>query len=110
MKKFNIHLVSDSTGETVEGVARAAMAYFDDIEPEEFNWSLVRSRPQIEKVIEGIRENPGVVMYTVVDNELRDMLKLECARRGLPCIAVLTNIVNELSTYLGMETHAIAGK
>jgi [pyruvate, water dikinase]-phosphate phosphotransferase / [pyruvate, water dikinase] kinase len=110
MKKFNIHLVSDSTGETVDSVARAAMAHFDDIEPEEFSWSLVRSKPQLEKVIEGIRENPGVVMYTLVDNELRDMLKLECARRALPCIAVLTNIVSELSAYLGMETHAIAGK
>ena len=110
MKKFNIHLVSDSTGETVDSVARAAMAHFDDIEPEEFNWTLVRSKPQLEKVIEGIREHPGVVMYTLVDNELRDMLKLECAKRGLPCIAVLTNIVSELSTYLGMETHAIAGK
>ena len=110
MKKFNLHLISDSTGETVGGVARAALAQFENIDPEEFNWTLVRSRQQIEKAIEGIRENPGVVMYTLVDNDLRDMLKMECAKRGLPCIAVIANVVTELSAYLGEETHALPGK
>jgi regulator of PEP synthase PpsR (kinase-PPPase family) len=110
VKKFNIHLVSDSTGETVGSVARAALAQFDDVEPEEFIWTLVRSTAQLEKVIEGIRENPGAVMYTLVDNGLRDVLKLECAKRGLPCIAVLANVVNELSSYLGEEIHALPGR
>ena len=110
MKKFNLHLVSDSTGETAGSVARAAMAHFDNVEPEEFNWTLVRSKAQMEKVIDAIKENPGVVIYTMVDNTLRDMLKLECAKRGLPCIAVLTTIVAELSAYLGEETHASPGK
>lgn len=110
MKKFNLHLVSDSTGETVSSVARAALAHFDDVEPEEFSWTLVRTKPMLEKVIDGITENPGVVMYTLVESALREQLKLECARRGLPCIAVLTGIVAELSSYLGLETHALPGK
>ena len=110
MKKFNLHLVSDSTGETVSSVARAAVVQFDDIEPEEFSWTLVRTKAQMEKVIEAIKENPGAVMYTLVDNALRDMLKMECARRGLPCIAVLSTVVAELSSYLGLETHALPGK
>jgi regulator of PEP synthase PpsR (kinase-PPPase family) len=110
MKKFNLHLVSDSTGETVSSVARAAVVQFDDVEPEEFNWTLVRTEAQLEKVIEGIRENPGVVMYTLVNNNLRDMLKAECAKRGLPCIAVLSSILAELSNYLGLKTHALPGK
>lgn len=110
MKKFNLHLVSDSTGETVGSVARAALAQFEDVEPEEFSWTLVRTRPQIEKVVESIAENPGVVMYTLVDNALRDALKAECARRGLPCIAIIAGVVAELSAYLGLETHALPGK
>lgn len=110
MKKFNLHLVSDSTGETVSSVARAAVVQFDDVEPEEFVWTLVRSEAQLEKVLAGIRENPGVVMYTMVDAELRDRLKMECARRGLPCIAVLANVVSELSSYLGLKTHALPGR
>ena len=110
MKKFNFHLVSDSTGETVNSVARAALAHFDDVEPEEFSWTLVRTKSQMERVIESIKENPGAVMYTLVDNGLRDMLKIECARRGLPCIAVLSTVVSELSSFLGLETHASPGK
>ena len=110
MKSFNLHLVSDSTGETVSSVARAALAQFDDLEPEEFSWTLVRSKTQMERIITAIQEKPGPVIYTLVDNNLRDMLKMECARRGLPCIAVLTAVVSELSTYLGSETHASPGK
>ena len=110
MKKFNLHLVSDSTGETVGSVARAALAHFDDVEAEEFSWTLVRTKTQMERIIESIRENPGAVMYTLVDNNLRDMLKMECARRGLPCIAILSTAVSELSSFLGLETHASPGK
>jgi [pyruvate, water dikinase]-phosphate phosphotransferase / [pyruvate, water dikinase] kinase len=110
MKKFNLHLVSDSTGETVNSVARAALAQFEDLEPEEFSWTLVRTKTQMERIIESIRENPGAVIYTLVDNQLRDMLKIECARRGLPCIAVLSTVVAELSSFLGLETHASPGK
>jgi len=110
MKKFNLHLVSDSTGETVSSVARASVAQFDDVEPEEFVWTLVRTKLQLEKVIEAIRENPGMVMYTLADNALRDILKLECAKRSLPCVPVLASTLAELSTYLGVETHAMPGK
>ena len=110
MKRFNLHLVSDSTGETVGSVARAAIAQFEEVEPEEFSWTLVRSKAQLEKVIEGIRENPGMVMMTLVDNALRDTLKMECAKLGVPCIAVLAGIVSELSNYLGEKTHASPGR
>ena len=81
MKTFNLHLVSGSTGETVGSVARAALVQFEEVDAEEFNWTLVRSKPQLDKVIEGIKENPGVVMYTLVDGALRDQLKMECASR-----------------------------
>lgn len=109
-KQVNLHLVSDSTGETVGSVARAALAQFDDVEIEEYSWTLVRTKAQVEKIIEGIQENPGIVMYTLVDNSLRDMLKMECARRGLPCIAVIAGVVAEISAYLGLETHALPGR
>ena len=53
MKQFHLHLVSDSTGETVSSVARAAVVQFEELEPEEHVWSLVRTRTQMEKVIQG---------------------------------------------------------
>ncbi len=110
MKTFNLHLVSDSTGETVGSVARAALVQFEDVEAEEFSWTLVRSKSQLEKVLEGIKENLGAVMYTLVDSNLRDILKKECAKLGVPCIEILAGVVSELSTYLGIESHARTGK
>jgi regulator of PEP synthase PpsR (kinase-PPPase family) len=50
MKKFNLHLVSDSTGETVCSVARATLVQFEGIEAKEFVWSLIRTPGQIEKI------------------------------------------------------------
>lgn len=110
MKSFNLHLVSDSTGETVGSVARAALVQFEEVEAEEFSWTLVRSKAQLEKVIAGINENPGVVMYTLADDSLRDILKMECSKRGLPCIPVLSMVVSEISNYLGVQSHAQTGK
>ncbi len=110
MKRFNLHLVSDSTGETVSSVARAALVQFEEVDADEHLWTLVRTKTQMEKVIAGIKENPGPVMFTLVDNELRDQLKKECMLLKQPCIAVISGVVAELSSYLGLETHAVAGK
>lgn len=107
---FHLHLVSDSTGETVSSVSRASLAQFEGIEVEEHAWSLVRTRGQMEKVLAGIEEHPGIVMYTLVDAPLIEMLVAECRRRKLPCISVLVSVVTELKAYLGMETHALPGK
>lgn len=110
MKNFHLHLVSDSTGETVSSVARAALAQFEGVDAEEHMWTLVRTRSQMEKALQGILENPGLVMYTLVDADLREMLKNECLKRGTPCVPVIAQAVAELSSYLGEQTHASPGK
>lgn len=110
MKKFHLHLVSDSTGETVSSVARAALAQFDDVEVEEHLWTLVRTKTQMDRVLEGIAEYPGAVMYTLVDPGLRETLMRACLKAGNPCVAVIAGVVSELSAFLGMETHAQPGK
>lgn len=108
--QYHIHLISDSTGETVSSVFRAAIAQFDGIEPEEHLWTLVRTRAQIEKVIHGLKEEPGVVMYTLLDKELIEMLKVECSKLSVPCIPVIANTVSELSRYFGKSIAAQPGR
>ena len=110
MKHIHLHLVSDSTGETVSSVARASLVQFDGIEAEEHIWSLVRSKGQLERVLAGIDAHPGVVMYTLMDKHLRDQLKGECLKRNLPCIPVLASTVAELANYLGQESTELVGK
>lgn len=110
MKRFHLHLVSDSTGETVSSVARAALAQFEALEVEEHMWTLVRTRSQMEKVLAAIREEPGPVLFTLVEPDLLELLRKECSRLGSPCIPILMSVVSELSSYLGQETSAAPGK
>ncbi len=110
MKHFNLHLVSDSTGETVSSVARAALAQFEGIEPLEFVWSLVRTKKQMDKVIAGLDTHPGMVLHTLVDDTLRDYLTTACLRLNIPCIPVLKNVVSEFANFLHEPVHASPGK
>lgn len=110
MKHFHLHLVSDSTGETVSSVSRAVLAQFENVDPDEHIWSLVRTKAQMERVITGIRNNPGMILYTIVDKQLRDMLKAECLKIGVPCVPVIAGIVSEMANYLNVETSAMPGR
>jgi len=109
-KSFHLHLVSDSTGETVGLMARACMAQFENIKTTEHLWAMVRSEDKVKEVIAGLKENPGFVLYTLVSRELRDLLEDECRRLKVPAVAVLDPIIAELGNYLGAEVHAQPGK
>lgn len=108
---FNVHLVSDSTGETLNAVMRAACAQFDNISPLEHNYYLVRSPRQLERVLKEIEGAPGVVMFTITDEGLRSRLEERCRELGQPTLAVIDGSVNMLSRYLGLKSaHKVAGQ
>lgn len=109
MKQFHLHLVSDSTGETVSSVARATLAQFEGVHTEEHIWSLVRTKGQMEKIIAGLDSHPGIVMFTLVDSGLRETLRQACAKRALPCIPILSHVVREFSSYLQEEATGAPG-
>ena len=98
---FHVHLVSDSTGETLNAMAKAVVARFDGIIPIEHIYALVRSSRQLERVLEEIEAAPGVVLHTIVDRELREQLEEGCRRLDMPQIAALDPLVGSLSRYLG---------
>lgn len=106
---FNVHLVSDSTGETLAGVMRATCAQFDNIMPIEHSYFLVRSVRQLERVLEEIAGAPGVVMFTLSNLEHRAMLEEHCAKVGMPCVAVLDPVLDITSRYLGQELNHRVG-
>jgi len=95
----HLHLVSDATGETLNSVARACLVQFEGIDPEEHVWSLVRTKGQMEKVLRGIGEAPGPVLFTLVNAGLRDQLMEGCRRLEVPCIAVLDPVIHRLATW-----------
>lgn len=100
---FNVHLVSDSTGETLAGVMRASCAQFDNIMPIEHSYYLVRSQRQLERVLREIENAPGVVMFTLSNDDMRERLEVRCKELGMACVAVLDPVLDSLSRYLGQE-------
>ena len=93
MSEFHLYLISDSTGETVQSVSRACLAQFDDAEPVEHLWNMVRNVRQMDMVIDDIRSNPGFVLYTLVDSDLRGRLQAACRELQVPCVSVLQPIM-----------------
>lgn len=105
-RKFHLHLVSDATGETLNTIAKAACAQFEDIEVHEHFYALVRSSRQLQRVIEHIREAPGPVYFTIVNPELRRELEAQCTAIGVPFQGVLDGPIGLMKQYLGAaETH-----
>lgn len=108
--KFHLHLVSDATGETIHSVARACMSQFEGVEPVEHNWALIRTQGQIKKIIVAVEENPGVVMFTLVNEELRVALLDGCRKLQIPCIAVLDPVIAALGNFLGVKARGLPGR
>ncbi len=108
-KQFHLHLVSDATGTTLLGLARACLAQFEAIEPIQKFWPLVRTQKQLERVISRIEEAPGPVIFTFVDERMRTRLQERCDELGVPCVAVLDPILRSLSSYLAIPAQGVPG-
>jgi regulator of PEP synthase PpsR (kinase-PPPase family) len=101
---FHLHLVSDATGETLTTVARAATAQLTKVLPVEHVYPLVRTQKQLDRVLAEIEEAPGIVLYTLLDDELLRRLEKHCRELGLPCLSILGPVLQLLQSYLGTET------
>ena len=98
---LHLHLVSDSTGETVHQVTRACVAQFSDVRTTEHVWTLVRSLHHVDAVFAGIERNPGILLMSVVDEDLRAEFERRCTERGIPHVSVLDPVVDILAKILG---------
>lgn len=108
--RVHLHLVSDSTGDTVRSVARATIAQFEHAEVTEHFWSLVRTEAQVERVIDGVDENPGVVFITMLDDRLRGLLLNACRSRQAPAVSLLDGAMSALESVLGAESRNQPGR
>ncbi|XP_066251536.1 putative pyruvate, phosphate dikinase regulatory protein [Euwallacea similis] len=106
IKKLNLHLVSDSSGETVISVAKSALKHFRSIETIEYVWSFVKKEEQIDKILEEINrksDEHNFVICTITDDELRKYLKDNCIKLKIPYRTILSHIIREISSYLEIE-------
>jgi regulator of PEP synthase PpsR (kinase-PPPase family) len=101
---FHLHLVSDATGETLTTVARAATAQYSKMLPVEHVYPLVRTEKQLDRVLAEIEESPGIVLYTLLEEDLVKRLEDHCRDLSVPCLSILGPVLRLLQSYLGTET------
>ena len=100
---FHAHLISDSTGETLNALLKATSAQFRNVRTIEHIYALIRSQKQLDRVLSEIEDAPGVVMYTLMSAELRRRLEVKCHELQVPAISILDPTLNLLASYLGAE-------
>ncbi|WP_310534866.1 pyruvate, water dikinase regulatory protein [Novosphingobium sp.] len=110
MPKIHIHLLSDSTGETLEMIAKAALAQFDDAQVSRHFWPMVRSQQHMDRVLGEIAAHPGLVLFTLVNSELRNRLEERCRALALPSVAALDTVTAVLEDLLGEQAKARPGR
>ena len=106
---LHIHLVSDSTGETVHQVARACLAQFTGVKTIEHVWTLVRTEAHLDALFVGLDRYPGVLLMSIIDQDLRLTIETACSAKGTPVTSVLDPVVNLLTTVLGQQTTNLPG-
>jgi len=108
---FHLHLVSDSTGETLMTVSRAATVQYDNVQAIEHVYPLVRTQKQLDRVISEIEAAPGIVLYTLVDREVADRLEMKCRAVGVPAVNVLDPVLSVFQSYLNVvKTPRVGGQ
>ncbi|MGE0409548.1 MAG: pyruvate, water dikinase regulatory protein [Amphiplicatus sp.] len=106
---FHVHLVSDSTGETLNAILKATASQFAAAKPLEHIYALIRSKAQLDRTLAEIEASPGLVLYTVVNPELRRILEVRCSELQAPAISVLDPLLAAFADYLGLEQTQRAG-
>ena len=109
-KRINLHLVSDATGETLNAIARATTVQFEHADIIYHRWSLIRTRFQLHRVLEGVEHEPGPVLSTLVDRALRDALETTCRRLNVPVVNVLDPVMDLLQDFIGEQASARPGR
>jgi len=106
--KFHVHLVSDSTGETLHAMTNAALAQFENVEVMVHPYALVRAEQQLTRALDHIAILPGIVFFTLANQNLRNKLITRCKDIEVRCIDLLEGPVTALAHFLGREeTHRV---
>jgi regulator of PEP synthase PpsR (kinase-PPPase family) len=101
---FHLHLISDATGETLTTVARAATAQYSKVMPVEHVYTLVRTQKQLDHILAEIEKSPGIILYTLLEENLVRRLESHCRKLSVPCLSILGPVLALLQSYLGAET------
>jgi len=106
---FHLHMISDSTGETLITVARAVTAQYSNVSPVEHVYPLIRSQKQLDRVLAEIEEAPGIVLFTLLEKDLVERLEAKCQEINIPSLSIIGPVMQLFQAYLGTETSRRVG-
>ncbi|MCB1514744.1 MAG: kinase/pyrophosphorylase [Hyphomicrobiaceae bacterium] len=106
---FHLHLVSDSTGETLTTIAKAASVQYSETRAIEHVYPLVRTPRQLTRALQEIEQSPGIVLCTIVNKTLSDDIDRRCRELKIPCLHVLQPIMKAFESYLGTASTPLVG-
>ena len=97
---YQIFLISDSTGETLDRIFMALKAQFKNFSYETNHFSFTRTENQVLKILENSnREDKIIILYTIVDNDLSKFLGDEAKKKNIPCFGVLGDLIISFQNY-----------
>ena len=101
---YQIYLISDSTGETLDRIFLALKAQFKDFDYDTNHFSFTRTENQIKKIFEKINKKKKIIiLYTIVDSKLSDFLTNESEKENIPCFGVLGDLIQSFSKILNQN-------
>ncbi|MGF7156988.1 pyruvate, water dikinase regulatory protein [Bartonella heixiaziensis] len=104
-KFFHLHMLSDATGETLISVGRAVAAQYTMIRTTEHIYPMIRNETQLQRALDEIQQEPGIVLYTIIDKKIKMLLRRICEKIEVPCIDILHPVLDIFQSYLGMPTN-----
>ncbi|WP_336287605.1 MULTISPECIES: pyruvate, water dikinase regulatory protein [unclassified Bartonella] len=104
-KSFHLHMLSDATGETLISVGRAVASQYTMYQATEHIYPMIRNKVQLQRALDEIQQDPGIVLYTIIDKKNRLLLKRECEKIEVPCIDILHLVLDAFQSYLGTPTN-----
>jgi len=109
---YQIYLISDSTGETLDRIFLALKAQFKNIDYKVHSYSFTRTENQILKILDDAKKNENsVILYTIVDNNLAKYLANVSGEKKIPCFGVLGNLILNFSKILNQKaSHEPSGQ
>lgn len=103
MKKLILHLVSESSGQTVKFASQTALFQFNNLDVTKYHWPMIKNEEMLDECFLKLEKKPGIVLYTIANKKLRSKLKIFCKEKKLPCISVVSDVIDAISNYIKID-------
>ncbi len=103
-EKYNVYLVSDSTGETLDRIFLSLKSQFANFEYEKKEFAFVRTEQQVDKIIKECKElENSIILYTIVETKLAKYISYQTNKNNVPCFGILGNLILSFSKLLNQK-------